>query len=435
MEPPFTKLGATLQSGDGTMTVVSTADFPSAGTLMLRNNTQIEFVNYTGKTETQFTGLTRSKAGIPAGVASTVTSGSNIVTVASTSLLQVGQKVYDLTTGYVPVGGYIQSITYATTFVLSVAVTGANPTLTIPPMDIGSPQVFTFTSLTASPILVELSQPTYAPTISHWGTSVIMDGRFDEDKSLIFTYGQNALTSLGPLGGTTSTVTTTNTSASATLSTANTNIIVGMTVAGTGITSGTVVQNIVGTALTLSLPATASGTVTLTFSGLTSKALMSIRVAPTVDNGIGAAFGVRELINRMQLKMDSVGVTTASAASNYLVTAVLNGLPSSATSWTSPTGNSTVLVNSSLAQIADYAGGTTTVSGGEVTGGFLSQGTDRISLTSLRDLGNAIMGGGSTLANTQIFPDGPDVLTILVSNLTASAISVAGRISWTEAQA
>ena len=302
-------------------------------------------------------------------------------------------------------------------------------------MDIGSPQVFTFTSLTASPILVELSQPTYAPTISHWGTSVIMDGRFDEDKSLIFTYGQNALTSLGPLGGTTSTVTTTNTSASATLSTANTNIIVGMTVAGTGITSGTVVQNIVGTALTLSLPATASGTVTLTFSGLTSKALMSIRVAPTVDNGIGSSFGVRELINRMQLKMDSVGVTTASAASNYLVTAVLNGLPSSATSWTSPTGNSTVLVNSSLAQIADYAGGTTTVSGGEVTGGFLSQGTDRISLTSLRDLGNAIMGGGSTISNTQIYPDGPDVLTILVTNLTASAISVAGRISWTEAQA
>jgi hypothetical protein len=133
--------------------------------------------------------------------------------------------------------------------------------------------------------------------------------------------------------------------------------------------------------------------------------------------------------------MDSIGVTTASPSSNYLVTAVLNGLPSSSTSWTSPTGNSTVLVNSSLAQIADYAGGTTTVSGGEIAGGFLSQGTDRIDLTQLRDLGNAVMGGGSTLANQQIFPDGPDVLTILVTNLSPSAISVAGRVSWTEAQA
>jgi hypothetical protein len=224
------------------MTVVSTADFPSTGTLMVRNNTQIEFVNYTGKSATQFTGLSRSKAGIPAGVATTVTSGSNIVTVASTTNLQVGQKVYDLTNGYVPEGGYIQSITNSTTFVLSVAVTGANPTLTIPPMDIGSPQVFTFTSLTASPILVELSQPTFAPTISHWGTSVIMDGTFDEDKSLIFTYGQSTLTALGGSGGTTQNGATTNTSATVTLTGANANILVGMTVTGTGIQSGTLVE-------------------------------------------------------------------------------------------------------------------------------------------------------------------------------------------------
>lgn len=436
MEPPYTRLAASLSLGDGTMTVASTANFPSAGTLLVRNNTQVEFVNYTGKTATTFTGLTRSKAGIPAGVSSTVASGSNLITVASTSNLQVGQKVYDLATGYVPEGGYIQAINSSTTFTLSVAVTGANPTLTIPPMDIGSPQSFTFVSLTGSPILVELSQPTYAPTISHWGTSVIMDGRFDEDKSLIFTYGQSTLTSLGPSNGTTSTGNTTNTSASVTLGASNANIIVGMAVSGTGIQSGTLVQAISGTTLTLSLPATATNTgVTLTFTGLTTKALMSIRVAPTVDNGIGAAFGVRELVNRMQLKMDSIGVTTASPSSNYLVTAVLNGLPSSSTSWTSPTGNSLTAVNSSLAQIADYGGGTTTVTGGEVTGGFLSQGTDRISLQTLRDLGNAIMGGGSTVANSQIFPDGPDVLTILVTNLTPSAIQVAGRISWTEAQA
>ena len=45
------------------------------------------------------------------------------------------------------------------------------------------------------------------------------------------------------------------------------------------------------------------------------------------------------------------------------------------------------------------------------------------------------MGGGSTLANQQIFPDGPDVLTFLVTNISASAIDVAGRVSWTEAQA
>jgi hypothetical protein len=193
-----------------------------------------------------------------------------------------------------------------------------------------------------------------------------MDGRFDEDKSLIFTYGQTTTTTIG--------------------------------------------------------------------AGVT-RALLSIRVAPSVDSSVGGAFGVRELINRMQLKMDSIGVTTATASANYLVTAVINGIPSSSTTWTNPTSNSAVLTNSSLAQIADYAGGSTTVTGGEVTGGFLSQGTDRQDLKQLRDLGNAIMGGGSTLANAQIYPDGPDVLTFLVTNLSGSNIAVAGRISWTEAQA
>ena len=365
-QPPFTRLSATLGSADGTMTVVDTSSFPSTGTVLVRNNTTTEFITYTGKTATTFTGLSRSGAGIPAGVSSTVAAGSNIVTVASTTNLRVGQRVYDLTTGYIPEGGYIQSITNSTTFVLSIAATGANPTLTIPPLDTGSPFAFTFTALTGAPILVELLSPTFAPSISHWGTSVIMDGRFDEDKSLIFTYGQTTTTNVG--------------------------------------------------------------------AGAT-RALMSIRVAPSVDSSVGGAFGVRELINRMQLKMDSIGVTTASASSNYLVTAVINGTPSSSTSWTSPTGNSATLTNSSLAQIADYAGVSTTVSGGEVTGGFLSQGTDRQDLNQLRDLGNAIMGGGSTLANAQIYPDGPDVLTFLVTNLSGASITVAGRISWTEAQA
>jgi hypothetical protein len=366
IQPPFTRLSATLGSADGTMTVVDTSAFPSTGTLLVRNNTTTEFVTYTGKTATTFTGLSRSGAGIPAGVSSTVAAGSNIVTVASTTNLRVGQRVYDLTTGYIPEGGYIQSITNSTTFVLSIAATGANPTLTIPPLDTGSPFAFPFTALTGAPILVELLQPTFAPSISHWGTSVIMDGRFDEDKSLIFTYGQTTLTAVG--------------------------------------------------------------------AGAT-RALMSIRVAPSVDSGVGGAFGVRELINRMQLKMDSIGVTTSSASANYLVTAVINGTPSSSTSWLSPTAGSGTLTNSSLAQIADYAGGSTTVTGGEVTGGFLSQGTDRQDLKQLRDLGNSIMGGGSTLANTQIYPDGPDVLTFLVTNLSASSINVSGRISWTEAQA
>ena len=42
---------------------------------------------------------------------------------------------------------------------------------------------------------------------------------------------------------------------------------------------------------------------------------------------------------------------------------------------------------------------------------------------------------GST-TNTQIYPDGPDTLTIVVTNLSATTpANVFGRLSWTEAQA
>ena len=64
-----------------------------------------------------------------------------------------------------------------------------------------------------------------------------------------------------------STGTTASSSASVTLAAANANIKTGMTVTGTGIAAGTVVQAISGTSLTLSANATASGTVTLTFNG------------------------------------------------------------------------------------------------------------------------------------------------------------------------
>ena len=215
-----------------------------------------------------------------------------------------------------------------------------------------------------------------------------------------------------------------------------TNLVAGMSVTGTGIGAGAVVTIVNGTGITLSV--NNSGTVSGngTFSGGNSKALFSIRVAPSVDNGIAAAFGARELVNRMQLTLRALDVTTSTAGANLLVTAVLNGLPSTATTWTNAVGNAAGAVNSSLAQIADYAGGITTVSGGEVTAGFfLGTGANSIDLSGVRDLGNSILGGGGTAANTNIYPDGPDVLTVTISNLGTTSASVFGRLSWTEAQA
>ena len=357
--PPTTKITANVGASDTTIGIASTVGFPTAGTIVVRNANTYEYMNYTGITPTTFTGVTRARSGSTS-LALTVASGSNVAT-ATTTNLQVGQRVI----GGFPEGTYISSIGTGT-ITLSQAATTTNPTVIIPPMGASSGQAFTFSA--TDPVAVELAFPTYGPSISHWGTSVIMDGRFDDDKSLVFTYGQATATNIA--------------------------------------------QN-------------------------TSRALFSIRVAPSVDNGISASFGQRELINRMQLTLRALDITTSTANANLLVQAFLNASTSTATTWTNAVGNVPGRINSSLAQIADYSGGSTTVIGGEVTAGFfVGTGANSIDLSQVRDLGNSILGGGGTTSNTQIYPDGPDTLTIVVTNLsTTASANVFGRLSWTEAQA
>ena len=361
-EPPKTQLSATLASGGTTLSVASTSGFPSAGALCIRNFNLYEYVNYTGISGNTFTGLTRGKAGA-SGLTITISAGSNTGTVVSTTGIQIGQRVVN--TAAFPDGTFVTGIS-GLTLTFSQAALSANPSLVIiAPMGATSGQTFTYS--VGDPVAVELAFPTYGPTISHWGTSVMMDGRFDDDKSLVFTYGQTVFTQI------------------------------------------------------------AAGT---------SKALFSIRVSPSVDNGIAAPFGSRELINRMQLVLRTLDLTTRTSPANFLVRAFLNATPSTATTWTNAVGNISGLQNSSLAQIADYSsGGNTTVTGGEVTAGFFVTGTSSIDLDRVRDLGNSILGGGGAAANTQIYPDGPDVLTIVVTNVAAAAVDVLARLSWTEAQA
>jgi hypothetical protein len=279
----------------------------------------------------------------------------------------VGQRIVGNAGTSFPEGTYISSIGVGT-ITLSQAATSANPTVIAAPMGATTGQAFTYS--VTDPVAVELAFPTYGPSISHWGTSVIMDGRFDDDKSLVFTYGQ------------------------------------------TGVT-------------------------TITAGAANARALLAIRVAPSVDNGVSAAFGQRELINRMQLVLKNLGISIrGSTTSNILVRAVLNATPSTATTWTNAVGNVSGTQNSSLAQIADYAAAGTTITGGEITAGLFSSGTSTLDLSGVRDLGNCILGGGGATANTGIYPDGPDTLTIVVTNLAATGdVAVTGRISWTEAQA
>ena len=440
--PATTQIQASVGTADTTITVANTAGFYVAsasvpGTAVIRSATAYEYFNYTGITGNTFTGVTRAQAGnlTTNGYTLTIAAGSNSGTVAAATGLQVGQRVVHPS---LPDGTKIEAIS-GTTLTLSAAATVANPLVYFPPMGATTGTAFTYSATT--PVVVEQAFPTFGPTISHWGTSVIMDGRFDDDKSLLFTYGQVTPTTLAPSGGTTATGSTSGASASVTLSASNTNIVAGMYVSGTGVPANTYVASVQsGTAITLNNSVTLSS-VALTFTGATTKALFSIRIAPSVDTGVADFFGRRELINRMQLVFKTLDISLLGTTSgNVFVQALLNGAPYNPTglvntNWTNPVRNAVSSPTSSLAQIADYAGGNYIVQGGETTGGFFVSTTGSNDISTLRDLGNAIVGNGTLYSNNNVYPDGPDVLTIVVTNVGITSQSVLGRVAWTEAQA
>ena len=260
--------------------------------------------------------------------------------------------------------GAIEYITYsaktATSFTIAArAQTGGN----------GSAQTFTYSA--SAPVSVELAAPDTAASLSHWGSSVIMDGNFNDDKSLIFNYGTTTAVS------------------------------------------------------------TASTTPVL---------LMAIRVAPSVDNGTVGLLGTKEIINRMQLQLDSLGIVAT--GNTYLINLILNGYASGATSsgFVSPV-QLTNGITSSLAQIAVNTTNTVTVTGGESVAAAFCQANSvtTLDLGQVRDLGNSILGGGTTntvpTSQAGFYPDGPDILYVVAQAVSATGGTILARLSWKEAQA
>jgi hypothetical protein len=281
--------------------------------------------------------------------------GTGVITVADTT----GWPPSGVVAVYAPAatGGAIEYMAYSAKTLTSLTISARAQT--------GGTSATAFTYSATAPLMVELYSPQAASTISHWGSSVIMDGRFDDDKSLVFVAGMSAAVS---------------------------NIAAGAT-----------------------------------------QPLISIRVSPSVDNGLTGILGSREIINRMQLVLRSMGAYTTGTNMTFLISLRLNGRLSA--------GTFAGVGGSSLAQVAYHAAGQT-ISGGEQIFGFFTTtpGVTGQDLSTVRDIGNSILGGGNTFAvpNTasNVYPDGPDILTICATNVTTQATnSINARISWTEAQA
>jgi hypothetical protein len=168
------------------------------------------------------------------------------------------------------------------------------------------------------------------------------------------------------------------------------------------------------------------------------KALLSIRLAPSVDYGITAPFGIRNLINHSSMKLRSLGIVTTNPIQVFVRVNCDSSLFRSSSGW-QPGGNG------SIAQYWDHtANGSFNVdgSGGDLIASFFvspaSPATttyknptyisENFDIEVVRDLGNSIIGGNFT------YPDGPDVLTVSTKTFDGYNALTRARVSWTEDQ-
>ena len=169
------------------------------------------------------------------------------------------------------------------------------------------------------------------------------------------------------------------------------------------------------------------GTITLT-SGQ-SKTVIFLRLAPAVSNSISGTLGDRDLINRSLLLLQKLQIQSDQSVQAYGILNPSNISAYTDLTWTSV--NTTALGSQpSFSQVSTTV--TTVAQPGEQIFGTLGQpgGFAEIDLSNLKELSNSSIGGYNN------YPDGPDVLAIVIKNNNATtAANVNINLFWSEAQA
>ena len=313
----------------------------------------------------------------------------------------------------------------------------------------------------------------FIPALFHWGTSVMMDGGFDDDKAYLFTASSNDLTFTNGDSASINTVANSSliwnynygerrfywyvkipfaTSDAGSFSTgvelytagqelngekvdytdyADGNFNVYIFISSTRRYTPPVIYPSVTSGTAVSVGAPASGAAADAVDLTQDIPLISIRLAPSVDNNLTGALGARDIINRMQLQLKQLGITVTH---DCTVDLILNGAIS--------TRIFDKVQEPSLSELVRHQSGDRIIGGTKVFSLRASGGqgnatsvTEDFDLSQISDLGNSILGGDG------VFPNGPDMLTIaLVPNDTSlinatTPLKVSSRITWTESQA
>jgi hypothetical protein len=270
-------------------------------------------------------------------------------------------------TTYFPTAGtlYIDNELISYTGKTATTFTGCTRAATLTQWTGGASRSFTAAAAATHAVGtgIILASNTASPTLSHWGSALISDGGFDEDRGYIFNYQRTNF----PINATTATA-------------------------------------------------------------------FLIRLAPSVSNSAVGDLGSKDLLNRSQLLLNAVGVTTilSNALSGaIIVEGVLNPKNFNSATWL-PLNFESAGGQPSLAQIAtavSYTSGAFAVPGEQVFAfSAAPNSSERLDLTELKELTNSPFGGVGA------YPNGPDVLAINVrttqNNSTATIL-----LRWGEAQA
>jgi hypothetical protein len=233
---------------------------------------------------------------------------------------------------------------------------------------------FTVTNPQQAYVTVEYATADSVPSISHWGSSVIMDGQFNDDKSLIFNYGMTSFL---------------------TITAAGSYALMAIRIA----------------------PSVDSGT-TNTLGLKENINRMQLQLDSVSVNSTAIVLVNLVLNGRLNAAFSGTGAVTAFTSPQQIAGGFTSSLAQ-------------IAVNGAT-------GTSATITGGESLAAlYVPAGVNTLDLAQVRDLGNSILGGGvnNTVPTTQagLYPDGPDILYVVVT--TSTAVNVQARLSWKEAQA
>lgn len=270
-------------------------------------------------------------------------------------------------TTYFPTAGtlYIDNELISYTGKTTTSFTGCTRAATLSQYCLGSTRSFTAGAAAAHAIntgIICVSN-TASPTLSHWGSALICDGLFDQDRGYIFNYQRTGFP-----------VTTTPTTA------------------------------------------------------------FLIRLAPSVSNSQIGDLGAKDLLNRSQLLLNSIAVSSFNAtggSGSVVVEGVLNPANYSTATWAginlTAAGGQPSLAQ--LAQTVTWTSGSYALPGEQVVAfSAIPNGDATQDLSSLKELTNSPFGGVGA------YPNGPDILAVNIKMVQGSSTATV-LLRWGEAQA